>query len=448
MAEQIERLAHHALRGEVWDKALAYCRQAGEKAMAQSAYREAVGSFEQALSALTHLPETRDIREQAVDLRLALRHGLTLSGSQGRILVYLHEAEPLAEALDDPRRLGQVSLFLSIAFANSGAHDQAIAAAQRALTLATAGGEAVLHALATLYLGIAYYAQGDYRRAIDCFRQAVAFFEGARRYERFGLLPFLPAVTSRTWLAMCHAELGAFAEGIACGDEGLRIAEEVAHPGSIMWASLWGGMLNLRQGNGPRAISLLERAMGICQDVDLLGYFTRMAELLSAAYTLAGRLADAVSLLPPTLEQAIATDTGLFQRFCLLPLGEAHMLAGRLEEAHAFAERVLTLARECQALGDQAHALHLLGDLAVRHDPPEAEQAEAYYQQALALAEELGMRPLQAHCRRSLGTLYATTGQQEQARVELATAIDLYRAMDMTFWLPQTEAALAQMEGR
>jgi predicted ATPase len=76
VAEQVERLAHHALRGEVWDKALAYCRQAGEKTMARSAHREAVGYFEQALSALPHLPEHRDMREQAIDLRLALRSAL------------------------------------------------------------------------------------------------------------------------------------------------------------------------------------------------------------------------------------------------------------------------------------------------------------------------------------------------------------------------------------
>ena len=76
VAEQVERLAHHALRGEVWDKALAYCRQAGEKAMTRSAHREAVGAFEQALSALQHLPEQRDTREQAIDLRLALRSAL------------------------------------------------------------------------------------------------------------------------------------------------------------------------------------------------------------------------------------------------------------------------------------------------------------------------------------------------------------------------------------
>ena len=120
VAEQVERLAHHALRGEVWDKALAYCRQAGEKALARSAYREAVGYFEQALSALPHLPEQRDTREQAIDLRLALRSALRPSGDSGRILAYLREAEALAAALDDPRRLGQVSLFLSRPFLPQG----------------------------------------------------------------------------------------------------------------------------------------------------------------------------------------------------------------------------------------------------------------------------------------------------------------------------------------
>jgi predicted ATPase len=104
--DQMERLAHHALRGEVWDKALAYCRQAGEKALARPAYREAVGYFEQALSALRHLPQQRDTREQAFDLRYALRSALRPSGDSGRILACLREAEALAEALNDPRRLG------------------------------------------------------------------------------------------------------------------------------------------------------------------------------------------------------------------------------------------------------------------------------------------------------------------------------------------------------
>jgi predicted ATPase len=161
VAEQVERLAHHALRGEVWDKALAYCLQAGEKALARSAPREAVGYFEQALSALQHLPDRRDTREQAIDLRLALRTALIPSGDLGRSLAYLREAESLAAALDDPRRLGHISRFLSLHYYIMGRHDQAITAAQRALALATAGRDVVLQALANQCLGTAYRAQGD-----------------------------------------------------------------------------------------------------------------------------------------------------------------------------------------------------------------------------------------------------------------------------------------------
>jgi tetratricopeptide (TPR) repeat protein len=122
------------------------------------------------------------------------------------------------------------------------------------------------------------------------------------------------------------------------------------------------------------------------------------------------------------------------------------MLAGRLKEAHALAERALALAREHKERGNEAYALRLLGDIATRHEPPAIASAEAHYQQALALAEELGMRPLQAHCHRSLGTLYSQTGRDDLARATLSTAIALYRAMDMTFWLPAAEAALAQVE--
>ena len=135
------------------------------------------------------------------------------------------------------------------------------------------------------------------------------------------------------------------------------------------------------------------------------------------------------------------------QALCSLSLGEAHLLAGRLAEAQALAEQALAHTRVHQERGNQAYALRLLGEIAARREPPEDDRAGDDYRQALALAEELGMRPLQAHCHRGLGTLYALTGQQEQARAELSAAIALYRAMEMTFWLPETEAALAQVEG-
>ena len=268
VAEQVERLAHHALRGEVWDKALAYCRQAGEKVEARSAYPEAVGYFEQALSTLAYLPETRATREQAIDLRLALRTALWPSGDFVRTLACLREAEALATALDDPRRLGQVSIFLAHQCYTEGAYDQALAAAERALALATAGGEVILQARANQSLGVAYQFLGHYRRAIDCLEQAVAALDGVGHGERFGTV-ILPAVLARAYLAWCQAELGLFAEGRSLGDEGLRIAAAVEQPGSLMMAAWEIGLLALRQGDLPRALPRLEQAVALCQNVDL-----------------------------------------------------------------------------------------------------------------------------------------------------------------------------------
>jgi len=413
--------------------------------MARSAHREAVGYFEQALSALSHLPEQRVTREQAIDLRLALRSALLPSGDLGRMLACLREAEILAAALDDPRRLGHISGSLSRHLGLMGAYDQAIAAGQRALALATADGDIVQQALANQRLGFAYEAQGDYRCAIDCFGQTIAALDGPRRRER-GLSISLPAVQSRTWLVTCHAELGMFAEGRTLGDEGLRIAEADDHPASLMLASFGIGWLALRQGDLPKAIPRLEWAVGICQDADLPIWFPRMAATLGAAYTLGGRVADAVLLLTQALEQATAMEMIVAQARCSFSLGDAQALAGHLQEAQALAEQAQALARERQERGHQAYALRLLGEVAAQRESPASNQAGDYYRQALTLAEALGMRPLQAHCHRGLGTLYARTGQREQARAELSEAIELYQAMDMAFWLPQAEAVLAQVE--
>jgi class 3 adenylate cyclase/tetratricopeptide (TPR) repeat protein len=446
LSEQVERLAHHALRGEVWDKALAYFRQAGEKALARSAHREAVGYFEQALSALPRLPQKRDTREQAIDLRLALRAALFASGDSGRILAALQEAEALAVALDDRRRLGHISGYLSAHFRNMGAYDRGIAAAQRALSLATTAGDAVVHALANLHLGAIYWAQGDYRQAIDCVGQTVTSLQGAERRERLGQVS-VPAVQALAFLATCHAEQGRFAEGAALGEEGVQIAEAVAHPSSLMWASYGIGLLSLRQGDLPRALPSLERAMGVCQEADLPVFVPRLAAALGAAYALAGRIAEAITLLSQAMERTEASDMAGFQALCRLPLGGAHLLAGRFEEAQTLAECALSIAREQQERGNEAYALHLLGEITAHRDPPASAVAQSHYHQALALADGLGMRPLVAHCYLGLGSLSLKLGMGEQAHTELSAAVALYRAMEMRFWLPQAEAALAEGKG-
>jgi predicted ATPase len=196
--DQVNRLAHHAVAGAVWDKALLYCRQAGHRAMARSAHHEAVKYFEQALHALAHLPQTRDTREQAIDLRLCLRSALHPTGELGRANAYLKEAEILAAALDDPCRLAHVSVHLSLHCYLMGAYDEAVAAAQRSLALAAASGDAGLPLLANLHLGIAYQTKGDYRRAIDCLSQTLTALDSQELSGEYILAVFTPA-----YLAAC-----------------------------------------------------------------------------------------------------------------------------------------------------------------------------------------------------------------------------------------------------
>jgi tetratricopeptide (TPR) repeat protein len=166
---------------------------------------------------------------------------------------------------------------------------------------------------------------------------------------------------------------------------------------------------------------------------------------LGAAYALAGRTPEALPLLEQAVEQAMAMRYMIDHVLRVVWLGEAYLLAGRLDEAYAQAQHALEFSRAHQERGHEAYALRLLGECYARHGPPEAEPAATHYRQALALAEALGMRPLQAHCHRSLGILYSQRGWAACARAELTTAVHLYRAMDMTFWLPQAEAALAQV---
>jgi tetratricopeptide (TPR) repeat protein len=168
---------------------------------------------------------------------------------------------------------------------------------------------------------------------------------------------------------------------------------------------------------------------------------------LGAAAVLQGHLAEGQALL----EEANRVDIrmgALDHANEVARLSEVCRLVGREKKAWEHARQALNLARQRKERGNEALALHQLGVVQAHPDPPNAEQAEAYYQQALALAEELGMRPLQAHCHHGLGRLYHQTGRAEPARVVLSVAIGLYRAMDMTLWLPQAEAALAQAEGQ
>ncbi|MGH7348457.1 MAG: sigma 54-interacting transcriptional regulator, partial [Candidatus Rokuibacteriota bacterium] len=422
LIDDVDRLAHHATRGALWEKAVEYARQAGAKAAARSSHLQAVAYLEQALEALEHLPKDRDRREQAIDLRLDLRNSLLPLGEFERILPHLREAEGLAKTLDDPRRLARVFSFMTQYFRLMGHLDLAVESAERALALADGLGDAPLWIVANTYLGSAYDARGEYRKAAEVLKKSVESLPGTPIGQDVRVAGLVP-VFSRIYLVYCLADLGEFREGLAYAEEGIRLAEAADDAYSLIFAACGLGKLHLIKGDFEPAIAALERALALCRTLTLPIALPLIACALGPAYSLSGRSGDAIPLLEEGAREGVAMKRAGGHSLVVVRLGEAYLHAGRLDEADEAARQALQLAREKRERGHEAYALHLLGEVIMRRAPQEWLAAEAAFRQASALAEELSMRPLLAHCRLGRARLEHRAGRTVSAQRLFAESI-------------------------
>ena len=244
-----------------------------------------------------------------------------------------------------------------------GDHDRAIAAGQRALALATASGAVDLHIMIQTRLGIVYNAAGDVREALHVSRRVMAALEGQAVPARFGQLA-PSSVTSRVIVALCLADMGAFAEGRVVAEEAVQMAEAVAQPYSIAVALHSVGFLSRRQGDLSHAIPVLQRGLALCQEANIARWVPLIASTLGVAYALSGRTTEALPLLTQTTEHVAAGRHGGAEVLTLAELSEALLLVGRVEDASALADQLLALSRTHPGRGYQAQACRLLGDIA------------------------------------------------------------------------------------
>src|SRR5437867_6514345 len=252
LSEHVERLAHHALRGQVWNKAVQYGRQAGIRALDRSAPQDALAHFEQARVALHELPDSRERTEQLIDLCFEQRSALWPLGEFARVGEVLNEAGTLAEGLGDQRRLGWVLGYETVLYTLLRKHARAIDAADGARAIAESVGDLGLRVVANYEFGTALWFAGDPRRAAEPVRTAIALLEGAPLTERFGLTG-LSAVLARWLLAAVLAELST----------AIQIS-----PGAVTENSPPPGSLRGLGGADEAGLQLLFEPIGIAPDVD------------------------------------------------------------------------------------------------------------------------------------------------------------------------------------
>jgi len=434
-------LGTHYWEGEAWAQAVVYLAQAGVQASLRYAKRDSIACYEQALAALTHLPESRQTREQAAELRSNLAHSLSLVGQFERAKESFLLAEALAVSLDDHRRLGQIHGGMTYLLGHEGDFEGATRSGIRALTIASSLGDLGLEVWTSIGLGRVYFAQGNYRTAIERLRWVTGALKDTPVDERFGRGSLMPSVACRAWLALCLGHIGEYPEAIAWGAEGVRIAESAAGPQERVWAYYCLASVHLERGDPDLAAPLLEQAVPLCGEGRLPIYSPRVLASLGAAFTLRGRLDVALSLLEQAAVEARAIKLVYGEPAARVHSGEAHLAAGGLDEARRVAGEALDLAIRQGARGDQARALHLLGEIASRGDRSQDAQAVEHYSAAQALARELGMAPLQARCYLGLAGVHRRAGKIDEARGELAYAESMLRTMQMRYWLSSAEAA-------
>jgi class 3 adenylate cyclase/tetratricopeptide (TPR) repeat protein len=442
--EHAETLARHAVRGELWDKAVDFLSEAGAKAFASGAVQESLVRHERALEIIPRLPACADTIRRAIDVRSNFFQPLISLGQVPRIVQLLREAEKLGREIEDQPRLGRISVWMGACSLMSAEYAVAIEYGRQALDIATTTGDPELRIGSSYLVAVSHSGLGEYRKAIDWFTR---FVEGpdadpARRLAgAFGSVYAMGCA----WLAECYSRTGDFERGQEYGDRAVQVAEASDIPQAQAFAYLYRANPLLLKGEFADALPWLERAVHLCE-------MKGLPYLLSAVYVnwgfaaaWSGRSADGCRAIERgvTFQESMGIKT--FLSYFYVAWAEGLLLDGQTQEAKRAADRALELAGAVRERASQAWALQVLGEIAAFQDSSDFESAALYCERAKALAEELGLRPLLARCHLGLGKLYRRTGKREQALEHLTTATTMYREMGMTYWLEKAGAEMREL---
>ena len=441
-----ELLAYHSFRGEDWERAQRYNRHAGLKALSLSAYKEAQGYFEKALESLTKLSRTRDRILQEIDLHFSMRAALFPLGRHEEWVEHVRAAEPLAKEVGDKARLANCYNYLSTHLWTRGRHKEAIKLCEEGLGLAQSVGDFSVCISLMFHLGIPLLYTGLYKRQVELHREVAERLSGPAIFERHGLAG-LPSVLARALLSWSLAELGEFEEAEERGLQGIEIAEQAKNLFSTTFAYACVGAAYLLHGKLDGAIKMLEKALALCREANVLSAFSFTAANLGHAQSLLGHPDHALPIVAEAVRPQKISFSIVPSAYPLTALAEAYRLQGDTEKAIQNAEEALSIFRQNGERGFAAWALYYLAKVQFDGGPEQVQQSTQSYRQAKEQAEELGMKPLLAHCHMGLGEAYAKKGLGKEACSEIVAGIELYRSMDMAFWIPQAESVLGKITG-
>jgi class 3 adenylate cyclase/tetratricopeptide (TPR) repeat protein len=428
--EHIERLADHAEKGAIWDKAVEYLQRSGLKAFALYANADAARFFERALAVLKKLPETPDNLRQAVDLRFDLRNALLPSFDTDRILRSLDELEPILARLGDNQRSAQYAAFRCNHHFLIGQQRRAIEFGETGVQLARECGDRVVLGQSLFRLAQSYHALGEYRQGILLLEQGLEFNANELHRGRHNL-SIIPSILNRTWLAIALVECGDFSAGMRHARRALEIAEGAEHPLSewLGWLSI--GYVLSGKGEIEGAVGALERGLDLCNRWSFRVWRTRLVSDLGFAYARSGRAEKGLQLAAQAVSDGEKMRLIADKPRLLVRLGQVSLIAGQIEAALTLGKQAADIAMAHEAKGDEAWARFLIGRAYWASEPQDLDESEKQLDVALRLAAACEARPLAAFCNSTLSGIYVRRGDQVRANEFGAAATATYRELGM-----------------
>ena len=353
--EKIELLAHHAERGELWDRAGRYLYQAGERAYAQARYQAGASFYQAAVDALDQLGDATDLTLK-LDACLELWSARSVTAQYGGVRELSEKAEALAGALDDGPRLAQVRLrqaqAVSLDGVIPGTIESAFEKAREAFERADPD-DLRTRSYARFVMGNACRDLGRVTEAVQGFTAGLSLFEPVKGYGEEPGFVFPIYVSLSAWRAEAYAALGDFPQAILSAQEALRVANDIQHPTSLAVANRHLGYVHSLRGEMVTAVSFLERALAIGREHDLFLATIWASSHLAYALVLLGKRERGLECLAQAIKRSSGITTPRWHHYGTVT-ASTYLAADCYEEARAEIQVGLAAATERNAWGRRA----------------------------------------------------------------------------------------------
>jgi predicted ATPase len=413
---QPELMAQHCAAAGLIERAVMYWRKAGQRAISRYALAEAIAHLTKALKLLHDLPGTKEHKEQELGVQIALGetfiaakgHGASETGQA------FARAYELGREIGDGPRLFRVLAGMFVHHHVRAEVDREQEAARELLRLAEEQGDVAGQVMA-------HRALGDSLLNIGCFSSARTHLERALSLFGPDASPVIVGeeigVAALAFLSLCLAVLGFPAAAAARSEEALeRARHRVRHPHTLAFALNVDSRLQWVLRNPQRLKESSDELFSLAVEHNLTYMRAQGTIYRGRVLALAGRFAEAVSLLEEGVAGVHATGAVWLLPFNGCALASAYQQMGRIEEARYALDKAMESMRKTRVEWVKAELQRLQADLALSTPVPDPGLAEACLRQAMTTAQQQGAQWWELRAATSLARLWRDRGKRQQAR--------------------------------